>query len=57
MREAGLSYRVIAHRVGRSVATVLRCCHAGWKTNVTETFTVLLMLVMAQLLYGVIKND
>jgi hypothetical protein len=29
------------------------------KTNVTETFTVLsfIMLVMAQLLYGVIKND
>ncbi|CAH1375542.1 unnamed protein product, partial [Tenebrio molitor] len=24
MREAGLSYRAIAHRVGRNVATVLR---------------------------------
>jgi IS30 family transposase len=28
MRVAGLSYRAIAHRVGRNVATVLRCCHA-----------------------------
>jgi transposase len=31
MREAGLSYRAIAHRVGRNVATVLRCCHAWFE--------------------------
>jgi DNA-binding MurR/RpiR family transcriptional regulator len=28
MREGSLSYRAIAHRVGRNVATVLRCCRA-----------------------------
>jgi hypothetical protein len=31
MQEAGLSYRTIAHRVGRNVATVLRCCRAWFK--------------------------
>jgi hypothetical protein len=31
MREAGLSYRAIVHRVGRNVATVLRCCRAWFE--------------------------
>jgi hypothetical protein len=31
MREVGLSYRAIAHRVRRNVATVLRCCRAWFE--------------------------
>jgi hypothetical protein len=31
MQEAGLSYRAIAHGVGRNVATVLRCCRAWFE--------------------------
>jgi hypothetical protein len=31
MREADLSYRATAHRVGQNVATVLRCCRAWFE--------------------------
>jgi hypothetical protein len=46
MRKASLSYR--AHRVGRNVATVLRCCRA-WFEDQCYRF----ILVAAQLLYKV----
>jgi hypothetical protein len=31
MRETGLSCRAIAHRVGRNLVTVLRCCRAWFQ--------------------------
>jgi hypothetical protein len=52
MREACLSYRAIAHRVGRNVATVLRCCRTWLEDQYYSNYH-RFILVTAQLLYKV----
>jgi hypothetical protein len=45
-------YRAIAHRVGRNVATVLRCCRAWFEDQCYRNFH-RFFLVLAQVLYKV----